>query len=217
MDRPNGDADGLDRRSVLRRSAALAATPALIGVGAAQSGNGTGNETGGSPTGSGDEDEDATTTTAAVPAGTPTIGHPSYAGLFLHVGNVQRQADARGLGSCPFFGSGDEPAEYEATFIDRSQRDNPEDEIRLFVSADNGNVDQGKLFIVNQQQQCGDSFVQLQLESVGAEYDVNTAGEDESENGGDGTTQTDTPGFGFGAGVAGLLAAAGGYVLRRDD
>lgn len=96
---------------------------------------------------------------------------------------------------------------------------------------DNGDVTEGKLFIVNQQQRCGDGFVQLQLESVGAAFDLTDSnrtgggaggGGGATPNGtdgggGEGTTRTDTPGFGIGVGVAGLLAAAGGYVLRRGD
>lgn len=231
MDEMNEKTADVGRRAVLRRSAAVTvATPALIGVGTAQT-NGTGNGTGnGTDNGSknGTEGDTVTVTNAAIPSNAPTFGKPDYTGMFIRLGSILKTADTQGIGSCQFFRSDDDLVPYAAILVSPNQNE-LERGSNVYGRVSDGALEPGRTYTVNNQIQCDAGFVQVQLEEVdnaprvdeainntsgtGGDTGVGTGGGD--VGGAEGTTATDTPGFGVGAALAGLATGVG-YVIRQS-
>lgn len=153
------------------------------------------------------------TTDAALPASAPTMDRDDYTGLLVQVVDTVPDADTGGLDACEFLEADDTPTAYDIRLLDRIQEDHQSEGSTLFAAADNENIDNGKLFIINTQQQCSDEYVSVTLEQIGASA-VGTpshpaAGEQVSPGEvGEVTTESEGPGYGVGTAVGALGASA---------
>lgn len=211
-DRPDDERvkRGVTRREVVR-GAVGAVSAVAVGsatVTAHEEHQATETEAEGEPTGTGDED-DRVFSTAVVRDSAPKLGRDSFVGVFIHITGTTTEPDESGIGNCPSFNSDQPLATLRAQFLDIYQDgDWREEEGVLFIDATNPDVEPGKLFIVNRQDPCGESHVELQLEQIGASrIDVPTSTPTETASG-------RAPGFGPLAAVTGLALGATG-ILRR--
>lgn len=148
-------------------------------------------------------------TEAAVPDSAPTFDGDDYVGLFVHVSGPGEDRSSDPVRNCAFAGDGT-LVTWDVMLVDESGT-NAQETTTLHAKQGADGMQGGHLFIVNDQQDCGDGYVQLSLEQVGASgIDVQTGTEGGA---GDGATDADIPGFGPVAGVAGLLGA--GWLARR--
>lgn len=220
MDETSDDAPSVGRRTVLRRSAGVAAgSVALAGVGAAQE-NGTdtanGTDDGGASGGTG------TVTNVAISQDAPRFGKSDYVGMFLKVGDEIDAGDTPPVTTCSFFRSDDQLQTLGTTLVSPTVEEIAQD-VRIYARGSDPALTRGKTYIVNNQQSCGGELLQLQLEETNRAPEINEVIANLNETngtggtgGGGGTTTTNTPGFGVGAAIAGIAAGIS-YALRRND
>lgn len=148
-------------------------------------------------------------TSVAIPDSAPTFGESDYVGLFVHVAGPGGDKPSQGVGNCPFAGDS-QLVTWNAVVVDKTGN-RQQAETTLHAKQGAQDMQGGKLFIVDEQRNCGNGFVQLSLEQVGASsVEVQTSPTKKGE-GTEGAIEG--PGFGPVAGVAGLLGA--GWLAKR--
>lgn len=159
------------------------------------------------------EEGDGIFSPAVVRESAPKVGSDSFVGLFIQIVGTTTEPDESGIGSCPTFGNEQPIATLRGRFLDLRGEDRRGEVGVLFIDAGNPDIQPGKLFIVNDQQPCEESFVQLTLEQVGASKIKVQAGTGTTED-----SYTSTPGFGPVAALTGLVLGAAGVVraLQRE-
>lgn len=177
----------------------------LTGIGAAAA-------TVAAPSVSAQESETGIFTEAAIPDSAPTFDGDGYVGLFVHVSGPGEDKPSQGVDSCSFAGDGT-LVTWDAVLVDKTG-ESAQESTTLHAKQGAEGLQGGSLFVVNDQQDCGDGFVQVSLEKVGAskvDYEGTT-----STDGEDGEGTVDVPGFGPVAALAGVLGA-GWLAKRRGD
>jgi PGF-CTERM protein len=179
------------RRSVLAATA-TAGAGAATGVAGAQS------------------EETEITTSLVIPADTSKLGNDDFTGLLIQVVD-QGKTDASDtdVASCDSI-EDDRIISYQLALTD--ERDDSEETVEAtgFASRSNDNVRPDQEFIVSNQDECGDGYLDLSLEEVtrsGIEVDTESTSTAAS-------TSTSVPGFSVATAVAGVTAAAAGAVWR---
>lgn len=151
-------------------------------------------------------------TSAAVPDSAPTFDGDDYVGLFVHIAGPGESGGSEEVDACEFAGGSEELVTWDAMLVDETG-ENARETTTLHAKQGADGMQGGHLFVVNDQQDCGDGVVQLTLEQVGSsEVAVQTG----TASGDGATTSTEIPGFGPVAGVASLLGA-GWLATRRDE
>lgn len=181
------------RRTFLTGIGAAAATAATPRVAAQESGTGVFTE-------------------AAIPDSAPTFDRDDYVGLFVHISGPGADKSSQGVDSCSFAGDGT-LVTWDAVLVDKTG-ESAKESTTLHAKQGAEGLQGGRLFVVDEQQGCGDGFVQVSLEQVGAskvDYKGTTSTDGE---GGEG--DIDAPGFGPVAALAGVLGA-GWLAKRRGD
>lgn len=196
------------RRAFLGGTATLAATTALPTAAAQESSTATGAETESGGDGAG------MFTMAAIPDDAPTFDGDDYVGLFVHISGPGENKGSEGVESCEFASSSDEElVTWDAILIDENGEDAKE-KLTLHAKQGADGMHGGHLFIVNGQSDCGDGYVQVTLEQIGASSVDYTGSVTEGGSGGE--SNADAPGFGAVAGLSGLLGA-GWLAKHRSD
>jgi len=145
----------------------------------------------------------------------------NLAGFMIHLGPTLDPEDVDTMPDCTFEGWPPEEIDvYDAALINRRQADTPEEEISLFVGADQ-DIGAGELFLINTFEECESDHFRLELEGIGRRFQGTASGPAAEPEGVDveETTRSEAFGPGFGV-VQALLAAAGlgglSAWLRRD-
>ncbi|ATW88599.1 PGF-CTERM protein [Halohasta litchfieldiae] len=190
--RPAAKRGSFSRRGFIAGSAGIAATAVVPSIASAQ------NDSDG-------DDIEPVFTDVAISTTVPTLSGDDYTGLFMQVVNVEATEGIDvGVESCDILASDAEIMAYETRLIDRIEEDRQSTSAIIYAEEGNEEIHEGKLFVVDSQRPCPESFMALRLERVGA---VQIGPED-------GETGSTTPGFGVGAAVVGL-GSASVLALRR--
>ncbi len=155
-------------------------------------------------------EETEITTSLVIPADTSKLGNDDFTGLLIQVVD-QGKTDASDtdVASCDSL-EDDRIISYQLALTD--ERDDSEETVEAtgFASRSNDNVRPDQEFIVSNQDECGDGYLDLSLEEVtrsGIEVDTESTSTAAS-------TSTSVPGFSVATAVAGVTAAAAGAVWR---